>query len=298
MRITGLLVVLVFLAPILLSGCGQAEGPRGGNAATPQPEAAAALTVVKTKGGAEMVLLPAGTFEMGSSHGREDEQPLHKVKLNAFLMDRCEVTQEQFAQLKFADPSHFKGPKNPVEQVAWSQAALFCNARSRAEGLEPCYNEETAECNFQASGYRLPTESEWEYACRAGNSSDYFFGSDPRRLGDCGWFKENSAKKTHPAGQRQPNAWGLYDMSGNVAEWCNDVYGKAYYKGSHVDNRPADNPRGPQEGEKYVLRGGAWDSSAEALRSCARAGEDPGFQDACFARDAIGFRCVRKAPHE
>jgi formylglycine-generating enzyme required for sulfatase activity len=271
-----------------LSGCGQAEGRRGGNGATLQPGAAATSAIVKTKSGVEMILIPAGSFEMGSRRGRADEQPVHTVKLDAFLMDRYEVTQEQFAQLKFADPSHFKNPKNPVEQISWSQAALFCNARSKAEGLEPCYNEESGDCNFGASGYRLPTEAEWEYAGRAGSASDYFCGADPRQLGDYAWFKENSGRKTHPAGQRQPNPWGLYDMSGNVAEWCNDVYAKGCYQ-----NSPADNPRGPEDGSKYVLRGGAWDSSAEALRSCARAGEDPGFQDACFARDAIGFRCVK-----
>ena len=104
------------------------------------------------------------------------------------------------------------------------------------------------------------------------------------------WFAENADAKTHATGQKRPNAWGLCDMLGNVAEWCNDVYEPGYYAKS-----PEANPRGPAKGEQCVLRGGAWNSRAEACRSSARAGEDPGFEDACFARDAIGFRCVRRA---
>jgi formylglycine-generating enzyme required for sulfatase activity len=180
-----------------------------------------------------------------------------------------------------------------MEQVTWVQAANYCNARSKAEGLQPCYNEDTAECNFDADGYRLPTEAEWEYACRAGMESDYSFGNDTRWLGDFAWFADNADKKTHPVGQKRPNPWGLYDMHGNVAEWCNDNYGKEYYASS-----PDKNPRGPAEGKQNVLRGGSWKSSAEALKSGYRLAENPGFSDACLARDAIGFRCVRKAPAE
>ena len=237
-----------------------------------------------------MVYVPAGQFVRGSEQGETDEQPPREIRVDAFWMDRTEVTQEQYDKLVRGNPSHFKGPQLPVEQISWAEAALYCNVRSRTEGLEPCYDEQTAKCDFAASGYRLPTEAEWEYACRAGTRTPYSFGSDARLLKDCAWTAENSGKKTHPVAQKRPNAWGFYDLHGNVAEWCNDVYDAAYYQSS-----PAENPRGSEEGERYVLRGGAWTSSPALCRSTARAGEDPGFQDACFARDAIGFRCVRAA---
>ena len=250
---------------------------------------------ITTKSGIAMVVIPAGSFEMGSKHGREDEQPTHKVWIDSFLMDRHEMTQAMFEkfgkEVPLPNPSHFKGPDLPVEQVTWPNAARFCNARSRFEGLQPCYNEDTGECDFQAAGYRLPTEAEWEYACRAGTTADYSFGSEARSLDGYAWHAGNSDKKTHPVGQKQPNPWGLFDMHGNVAEWCQDVYDKGYYKSS-----PEQNPRGPPDGKEYVLRGGSWKSNAEALRSAYRLGETPGFSDACLARDAIGFRCVRKAP--
>src|SRR5207247_10465346 len=143
---------------------------------------------IKTKSGVEMVRIPAGSFEMGSKQGRDDERPVHKVWIDAFLMDKYEVTQAEYERLgkveAFPNPRHFKGPDLPVEQVTWPQAARFCNARSRLEGLQPCYNEDTAECDFQASGYRLPPEAEWECACRAGTDGDYSFGIDARKLGD------------------------------------------------------------------------------------------------------------------
>jgi formylglycine-generating enzyme required for sulfatase activity len=260
-----------------------------------QPAAEPPETVT-TETGFEMVLIPSGRFPMGSEAGEPDEAPVHEVHVDAFWIDRCEVTQEQFARLAGGnanlsrDPSHFKGPKRPVEMVSWPDAALWCNQRSRAEGLQPCYDEETGECHFEADGYRLPTEAEWEYACRAGSRTDYYFGSDPADLDRHAWYKSNASKTTRPVGQKQPNAWGLFDMLGNVAEWCNDVYGEDYYRSS-----PVANPRGPAEGDRYVLRGGAWNCTAEKCRSGYRVGEDPGFQDACFARDAIGFRCVRRA---
>lgn len=252
------------------------------------PATNAALPVVVTRSGIEMLLVPAGTFTMGSADGPADERPPHLVELDAFLLDRSEITQEQFGKLVLGNPSHFKGPTRPVEQISWAEAARFCNERSKREGLEPCYNDD-AVCNFQASGYRLPTEAEWEYACRAGSATDYYFGPDSQKLGDHAWYGDNAAKTTHPVAAKRPNAWGLYDMIGNVAEWCNDVYDEKYYTAA-----PAKNPPGAADGERYVLRGGAWNSGAKLCRSSSRVGENPGFQDACFARDAIGFRCVRR----
>jgi len=250
---------------------------------------------ITTKSGIDMVVIPAGYFEMGSKAGRADEKPVHKVWIDSFLMDKHEMTQAVWELIGKAEalpnPSHFKGADLPVEQVTWPQAARFCNARSRYEGLKPCYNEDTAECDFDADGYRLPTEAEWEYACRAGTESDYSFGGDARKLGDVAWFIDNAAKKTHPVGKKKANPWGLFDMHGNVAEWCNDVFDKDYYRSS-----PDKNPRGPADGKENVLRGGSWKSPADAARSAYRLGETPGFSDACLARDAIGFRCVRLAP--
>ncbi len=188
-----------------------------------------------------MVLIPAGRFKMGSASGKEDESPLREIEIDAFLMDRYEMTQANYAKLVPINGSHFKGPDRPVEMISWGDAALYCNKRSREEGLDPCYDEDTGACNFAANGYRLPTEAEWEYACRAGTTTDYSFGPDNRQLSQYAWFADNADKQTHPVGQKKPNAWGLYDMYGNVAEWCNDVYEKGYSKDGRTSN-----PRGPQ----------------------------------------------------
>jgi formylglycine-generating enzyme required for sulfatase activity len=136
----------------------------------------------------------------------------------------------------------------------------------------------------------LPTEAEWEYACRAGGAEDYYFGSDPGQMGLHGWFKRNARRRHHPVGQKGPNAFGLFDMAGNVWEWCNDWYAVDYYAAS-----PTSDPRGPAEGEKKVLRGGAFSSTVEVCTSFARYCDEPGFTDACVASDDYGFRCVRRA---
>lgn len=245
--------------------------------------------VIKTKTGIEMVKIPGGWFDMGSKRGEADESPAHKVWVDSFLMDKYELTQEQYVKLVGSNPSSFRGASRPVDTISWADAVLYCNLRSRAEGLEPCYDEEseTWQCDFQANGYRLPTEAEWEYTCRAGAETEYYFGHDPRALTKYGWYIDNSFKKTHSVGKKRPNRWGLHDMYGNVAEWCNDVYDTNYYKRS-----PSKNPRGPQEGDIKVLRGGGWQDSADCLRSSWRAYENFSFVDACIM-DSMGFRCVK-----
>jgi len=269
--------VFLLLVLAIIPGCRRAK------------ETASMPEVVKTKSGIEMVKIPGGWFDMGSNSGSPDESPVHRVWVSSFWMDRFEVIQEQFKKYQLPDPSHFKNPKNPLEQINWTDAALYCNDRSRAEDLEPCYDEETWECNFQANGYRLPTEAEWEYACRAGTATKFSFDNDVRKLKTFAWFAENSSGKTHPVGQKKPNPWGLYNMHGNVSEWCNDFYSENYYKHS-----PEKDPKGPAKGEEKVLRGGAWSSSAGSCRSSYRT-SDPSIDDTCLASDAIGFRCVRNA---
>ncbi|HEC03522.1 MAG TPA: formylglycine-generating enzyme family protein [Phycisphaerales bacterium] len=275
-------VIAVICLPVLVlvtgDGCRRAE------------DADSKLDVITTESGLEMVAIPGGWFEMGSNKGGEDESPVHRVWISPFLMDRYEVVQEQFKKFQMPDPSHFKNPEKPLDQINWTDATMYCNERSLAEGLGPCYDEETWDCKCAASGYRLPTEAEWEYACRAGTNSNDSFGSTVQKLKDNAWFVDNSSKTTQPVGQKQPNPWGLYDMHGNVSEWCNDYYAEDYYKQS-----PDRNPRGPATGKERILRGGAWNSSADSCRSAYRA-SDPSINDTCLASDAIGFRCVRNAP--
>ena len=269
----------IVLVGVVLAGCGrQAEEshPTG-------------IQVIKTRCGMDMVSIPAGQFTMGVNEGPVDAKPVHQVKVDSFLMDQHEITQEVYEQVVGKNPSRRKNPQNPVEQVTWSAAVRFCNARSVQEGLTPCYDTNAWECDFLASGYRLPTEAEWEYSCRAGSSTCFYFGESAEELKSYAWFEGNSQSKPHPVGQRKPNAWGLYDMAGNVWEWCNDFYGAKYYRDS-----PGDNPRGPKRGEKRVLRGGAWSSSAGNCASWTRNCDEAGLTDVCLTMDSNGFRCVRR----
>ena len=267
-------ILIAALAP----GCGDGRKP------------AAAPKTITTKTGIEMVCIPAGGFTMGSDSGEDDEKPAHGVKIGAFHMDKSEVTQQAYESLTGKNPSKWKAPGRPVERVSWLAAVKYCNMRSLKEGLTPCYDAKTLKCDFGADGYRLPTEAEWEYACRAGTAGAYSFGSDPAKLPRAAWFKANAGKTTHPVAQKAPNPWGLCDMHGNVAEWCHDFYGESY--GSATDLK---DPRGPDAGDERVLRGGSWRASAESCRSAARHSEPPGFADVCFGYEAYGFRCVRRA---
>ena len=242
---------------------------------------------VTTQSGVAMMLLPGGTFTMGDEAGEVDEPP-HKVTVSPFCIDVTEVTQAEYERVTGTNPSKVQGKENPVEQVRWSDAVRYCNERSRLEGLDPAYDLATWTCRFETNGYRLPTEAEWEYAARAGSTTTYSFGTDQAGLKQYAWFKTTAAGKPHPVRQRKPNAWGLYDMHGNVWEWCNDFYKVDYYLES-----PEKDPKGPDLGEKKVLRGGCWNSRPDSCRSAFRYNENPAYADACFGYDIYGFRCVR-----
>jgi formylglycine-generating enzyme required for sulfatase activity len=237
--------------------------------------------------GVEMVLIPGGEFTMGND-AQQDASPPHQVTVSPFYMDRFEVTQELYERIMGKNPARRKGEQNPVERVRWTDALKFCNARSAEEGLTPCYDLETWTCDFTADGYRLPTEAEWEYACRAGSTGDYYFEGDAEQFAAHGWSRDNARRKHHPVGEKEPNGFGLYDMPGNVREWCNDWYAPDAYTAEH-----ATDPHGPTSGEKTVLRGGAFSCSAESCTSWARYCDDPGFTDACVSSDDYGFRCVK-----
>jgi len=272
--------LIALLALALLPGCGR----KTENDPPPQTGATAPVTRSTASGvtnqtgidsKAEMVRISGGRFMMGDK-AEVDATP-HEVLVSPFYIDKYLVTQEQYQKVMGANPSRWKGDKNPVEQVRWSDAVRFCNKRSELEGLQPCYDLKTWTCNFDANGYRLPTEAEWEYACRAGTTTAYFFGDAPSKLGDYAWFDKNSGGHPRPVGQKQSNSWGLYDMCGNVWEWCNDFYKVDYYQ-----EAPREHPRGPAQG-------------AESCRSGYRYNENPGYSDVCFGYDIYGFRCVRKA---
>jgi formylglycine-generating enzyme required for sulfatase activity len=285
-RLASVTCGVVAAALAALAGCnGQPECPSGPAVAR---SGGASPAEAVTPGGVAMVLIPAGEFVMGDEGG-VDTAPAHKVSVGAFYMDKNEVTQELYEKITGRNPSRRKGGKGPVERVRWREAIAFCNARSVADNLRPCYDLNSGACDFSADGYRLPTEAEWEHACRAGSSQVYYFGDDARDLKAHAWFKASASGMTHPVGQLGPNGWGLCDMSGNVWEWCNDWYQVDYYQHS-----PAADPRGPAQGEKKVLRGGAFSSTAEHCASAARNCDDPGFTDACVASDDCGFRCVRR----
>jgi formylglycine-generating enzyme required for sulfatase activity len=281
----------------LLTSC-EKPGTNSEGATGSSNSAAGAGDDVVTSSGVEMVALPGGEFLMGSDRGNLDEAPAHKVRVSAFLIDKFEVTHEMFTKAQLPNPSHWQdNPRKPVERVRWRDAKLYCNERSLLEKLKPCYNEKTADfdCDYTANGYRLPTEAEWEYACRAG-ADGFSDPGQPDKLRQFAWFADNANARTHAVGEKKPNRWGIFDMFGNVSEWCEDVYSPGYYK----ESPPLDpvGPPSPGKDVKRVMRGGSWKASAEMCRATLRQAERTGDSDACFYTDYCGFRCVRRATSE
>jgi len=219
--------------------------------------------------GMEFVLIPSGTFKMGSSNGESDEKPIHSVTISeAFYMGKYEVTQKEWKAVMGDNPSSFKGDKLPVEQVSWNDIQEFIKKLNQKEG---------------GTKYRLPTEAEWEYAARAGSNSKWSFGDNESQLGDYAWYGSNSNSQTHPVGQKKPNKYGLYDVHGNVWEWVQDWYDSNYYSSS-----PKTDSKGPSSGSLRVFRGGGWYSDAEYARSAFRRNNNPG-----DGYHNLGFRLVR-----
>lgn len=205
----------------------------------------------------ELVLIPAGEFLMGSpdsdSDASSDEKPQHRVRITKpFYLGKFPVTQEQWEAIMPLNPSQFKGAKNPVDSVRWDDCQAFLSR----------LNEKFAKT---AGKFALPTEAQWEYACRAGSTTYWNFGNSGLVLGDYAWYSNNSESKTHPVGEKKPNAWGLYDMNGNVWEWCQDWYDGNYYAKS-----PMDDPTGPATGSIRVSRGGGWNDGGGGCRSANR----------------------------
>lgn len=208
-----------------------------------------------------MVYVSGGTFTMGGtseqgSDAYDDEKPTHSVTLSSYYICKYEVTQALWRAVMGNNPSNFKGDNLPVECVSWDDCQTFINRLN----------------SYTGRNFRLPTEAEWEFAARGGNYSRHYKYSGSNYISDMAWYDGNSSNRTHPVGTKQANELGLYDMSGNVWEWCSDWYG-SYSSYSQND------PTGPNSGSNRVKRGGSWSSSAGICRSSHRVDGSPGGRD-------------------
>jgi len=237
-----------------------------------------------------MVFVQGGSFQMGSNDGDIDEKPVHSVTVSDFFISKTEVTQKEWKEVMGNNPSNWKGDNLPVESISWYDAVEFCNKKSDKVCFTRCYSGSgtSITCNVKANGYRLPTEAEWEYAARGGvkkqnSTSQKYSGSN--NINEIAWYYNNSNSKTHSVGSKKPNELGIYDMSGNVREWCNDWYARDYNKESIVNN--------PQEVSSHrsgMSRGG----SCEAYTGYCRVANRQTYRPDDSPRD-LGFRLLRSS---
>jgi serine/threonine protein kinase len=274
-------------------------------AATPgptRPGSGAPPPTLTNSIGVKLVLIPSGTFRMGSAvgEGEADEQPSHEVRISRpFYLGIHEITQGQYRAVLGNNPSWFSiesgshdrlkdspSDEHPAESITWFEAVRFCNELSKREGLKPLYaifGPDVSVIDWTRTGYRLPTEAEWEYACRAGSETVYSFGNDPRELIRHAWFGEASAKAAHHVARKLANAWGLFDMHGNVGEWCWDWYDQTYYSSTS-----GTDPKGAAKGKLRVHRGGGFNLPASQLHSADRTAKEP-----TVRYGGLGFRVAR-----
>lgn len=257
------------------SGDGAQDGGTDTEIGGPEDEGDGSNAYVETALGLDMkmIYVDSGSFLMGATEEQTqqgnffyDEVPVHKVHLSPYYMAATEVTQAQWKAVMNTESAYFKGDNLPVEQVSWADAMAFCEKLSEATGKK----------------YTLPTEAQWEFAARGGNLGEGYVYGGSDSLGEVGWYGENiRIKPPHPVGEKNANELGLYDMSGNIWEWCQDWY-RDYYS-----EEDAVNPQGPQQGSHRVTRGGSWGSGDWDCRVSRRSHADPGSRN----RD-LGFRVV------
>lgn len=230
-----------------------------------------------------LIFVKGGTFQMGSNDGESDEKPVHSVTVSDLYIGKHEVIQKEWKEIMGNNPSSFKGDNLPVESVSWYDVVEFCNKKSQKEGLTPCYSGsgDNITCDWNANGYRLPTEAEWDFAARGGSTGSPTEYAGSKNIEEVAWYDGNSGSKTHDVGGKKPNELGIYDMSGNVWEWCWDWYG-SYSSDSQT------NPRGASSGSFRVLHGGGWDSSTGCCRVAYRGLNDPN-----YSYNYSGFRLLQ-----
>ena len=277
------LMLCLVVLPFVISCTGSSETNKAGISSESQSTSQDispdnGMGTITNSIGMKLVLVPKGTFMMGSPESEErrrKDETQHQVTISKdYYLCVTEVTQGQYEKVIGTNPSSFQGDtikgrsfNHPVERVSWEDAVEFCKKLS-----------DLPEEKKAGRVYRLPTEAEWEYACRSGSKSAYSFGESSKSLGNYAWFGENSKGQTYPAGEKKANAWSLYDMDGNVWEWCSDWYGD-------YPNGAVSDPVGPRGGSSRVARGGSWGNGAADCRSANRDGNVPSFRDF-----SLGFR--------